>query len=181
MEDLLKNEAETTREHVTREMWHTEQSMKEHFAGTARSHEEALTVQKQHERLLQSLKFPEMYSRQNNIMEPEDVTFERIFWSFDRIASSFPETPLEDEVGSSDDPEEPDTPSSPESSGSLKYDSFDMGEVDRIWQDLVDWLRSDEPLFWIQGKPGSGKSTLVKSITSYKATQRLLDAWNPQS
>lgn len=178
MEDLLKTEAEATREHVTKEVRHTEQSVKEHIAGTVRSHEEVLIVQKQHERLLQSLKFPEMYSRQNNIMEPEDATFQRIFWSFDRTTSSFPETSLQDEVDSSDELEEPSSPGESGFSESSSYDSVDKGDIDRIWQDLVDWLRSDEPLFWIQGKPGSGKSTLVKRVASDKATQRLLDAWN---
>ena len=181
MEDLLKSEAETTREHVTKEVRHTEQSMKEHIAGTTRSHEEALTEQKQHERLLRSLKFPEMYSRQNSIMAPEDATFERIFRSFDRIASSLLEPSQEDEIDSSGDSDESDTSGSSGFSEGLGSDSFNMGEVDAIWQDLGDWLRSDEPLFWIQGKPGSGKSTLVKSLTSHEATQRLLDTWNPHS
>ena len=30
---------------------------------------------------------------------------------------------------------------------------------------FVDWLRSDDRVFWIKGKPGSGKSTLVKYLT----------------
>jgi hypothetical protein len=37
-----------------------------------------------------------------------------------------------------------------------------------IWKDetlgFSEWLDSDEAMFWIQGKPGSGKSTLMKHI-----------------
>jgi len=31
-------------------------------------------------------------------------------------------------------------------------------------QKIIPWLRSSEPIFWVSGKPGSGKSTLMKYI-----------------
>ncbi|KAK7448616.1 hypothetical protein CaCOL14_011739 [Colletotrichum acutatum] len=34
------------------------------------------------------------------------------------------------------------------------------------WSDFKDWLKSDEQLYWITGKAGSGKSTLMKFICS---------------
>ncbi|KAK2040399.1 hypothetical protein LZ31DRAFT_634073 [Colletotrichum somersetense] len=39
------------------------------------------------------------------------------------------------------------------------------------------WLRESSGLFWIKGKPGSGKSTLMKFILSHEQTMRLADRW----
>ncbi|OIW32324.1 hypothetical protein CONLIGDRAFT_266506 [Coniochaeta ligniaria NRRL 30616] len=41
---------------------------------------------------------------------------------------------------------------------------------------FVEWLESpDEPLFWIRGKPGSGKSTLMKFLPQDERTWRNLN------
>lgn len=40
------------------------------------------------------------------------------------------------------------------------------------------WLRSGDGTFWILGKPGAGKSTLMKFITSHKKTVRELRRWS---
>ncbi|KAF2676622.1 hypothetical protein K458DRAFT_410325 [Lentithecium fluviatile CBS 122367] len=37
------------------------------------------------------------------------------------------------------------------------------------WSNLRDWLESDDQLYWITGKAGSGKSTLMKFLCSPKA------------
>ncbi|CAH0047656.1 unnamed protein product [Clonostachys solani] len=47
---------------------------------------------------------------------------------------------------------------------------FDMPE-------FSDWLIHGTGLFWIHGKPGSGKSTLMKYITRSRQTQELLHDW----
>ncbi|KAI0188869.1 hypothetical protein EV127DRAFT_433207 [Xylaria flabelliformis] len=39
------------------------------------------------------------------------------------------------------------------------------------------WLQSGTGLFWINGKPGSGKSTLMKFIYQNRRTHELLDDW----
>ena len=39
---------------------------------------------------------------------------------------------------------------------------------------FVDWLRSDGCVFWIQGKPGSGKSTLMKYLIENERTKELM-------
>jgi hypothetical protein len=39
------------------------------------------------------------------------------------------------------------------------------------------WLRSGEQLYWIRGKPGSGKSTLMKFIHNDARTRELLKDW----
>ncbi|KAI3322500.1 hypothetical protein HD806DRAFT_500240 [Xylariaceae sp. AK1471] len=41
-----------------------------------------------------------------------------------------------------------------------------------------EWLRNDSRIFWISGKPGSGKSTLVKFIAGHHRTAQELSAWS---
>ncbi|KAK1976378.1 hypothetical protein LZ30DRAFT_785620 [Colletotrichum cereale] len=41
--------------------------------------------------------------------------------------------------------------------------------------DLSDWLRESSGLFWITGKPGSGKSTLMKFILGHEQTMLLAE------
>ncbi|KAI1774954.1 hypothetical protein F4818DRAFT_417289 [Hypoxylon cercidicola] len=45
--------------------------------------------------------------------------------------------------------------------------------------EFVGWLRSDKPVFWFNGKPGSGKSTLVKHLSHSSQTLEHLQAWKP--
>lgn len=42
------------------------------------------------------------------------------------------------------------------------------------WTNFVDWLQNDDQLYWITGKAGSGKSTLMKYIYGHPRTMRLL-------
>ncbi|KAF2757342.1 hypothetical protein EJ05DRAFT_386847 [Pseudovirgaria hyperparasitica] len=42
------------------------------------------------------------------------------------------------------------------------------------WYHLPPWLRSNEKIYWIHGKPGSGKSTLMKYIANEPKTASLL-------
>ncbi|RFU27505.1 hypothetical protein B7463_g8821, partial [Scytalidium lignicola] len=40
----------------------------------------------------------------------------------------------------------------------------DSPHNERKWDNFKDWLQSDSQLYWITGKPGSGKSTLMKFV-----------------
>jgi hypothetical protein len=40
-----------------------------------------------------------------------------------------------------------------------------------------DWLRSGSGIYWISGKPGSGKSTLMKLLCSHATTRSFLKEW----
>lgn len=42
---------------------------------------------------------------------------------------------------------------------------------------FVEWLRAQNGHFWIQGKPGSGKSTLMKFIAHHPETHHCLKSW----
>jgi hypothetical protein len=43
------------------------------------------------------------------------------------------------------------------------------------------WLSSGDGIFWIHGKPASGKSTLIKYITQERRLRELLDVWTGSS
>lgn len=47
------------------------------------------------------------------------------------------------------------------------------------WDDLGHWLRSGSRTFWISGKAGSGKSTLMKWLYQNEGTRRMLETWLP--
>lgn len=42
---------------------------------------------------------------------------------------------------------------------------FETGEQEQPWANFREWLESDQLLYWITGKAGSGKSTLMKFIS----------------
>ena len=49
------------------------------------------------------------------------------------------------------------------------------------WHSFVDWLREDGHLYWITGKAGSGKSTLMKFILHDPRTRKHLQVWAKDS
>ncbi|KAH8896909.1 hypothetical protein GQ53DRAFT_838351 [Thozetella sp. PMI_491] len=85
--------------------------------------------------VLQSLSFPGMMTRHDNVKEAHSSTFGWIFR----------------EDGSSD-------------------------ESDRA-PCFADWLRQQDGIYWISGKPGSGKSTLIKFLCDNDKTNELLKEW----
>ena len=52
-------------------------------------------------------------------------------------------------------------------------------EIQRPWDSFTDWLSSDASLYWICGKAGSGKSTLMKFLITDQRTRKYLDEWAP--
>ncbi|KAM7218406.1 hypothetical protein V8F06_006170 [Rhypophila decipiens] len=50
-----------------------------------------------------------------------------------------------------------------------------------LWADYRRWLQSSsDTLYWITGKPGSGKSTMMKFIAGHRETDSHLQKWSPQ-
>lgn len=55
-----------------------------------------------------------------------------------------------------------------------------FGDVSGIkWPSFSNWLKSTDVIYWISGKPGSGKTTLVKYILGHEQTRKDLDVWSP--
>lgn len=49
---------------------------------------------------------------------------------------------------------------------------------DRSWDSLSKWLRGDESLYWVCGKAGSGKSTLMRYLLDNERTMEELQLWS---
>jgi len=47
----------------------------------------------------------------------------------------------------------------------------------RPWSNFVEWLSEDGGIYWINGKAGSGKSTLMKYIWNHWNTLKHLQSW----
>jgi hypothetical protein len=47
----------------------------------------------------------------------------------------------------------------------------------RPWSSFGDWLQTGSGLYWITGKAGSGKSTLMKYVVHHEKTMAILRAW----
>ncbi|OBS25992.1 hypothetical protein FPOA_06522 [Fusarium poae] len=166
IEQLLQDEATTTRQHITNENTRIVNSVNAHITTEAKDRETREAISAQRQRFLGSFRFQEMNERMNAITHPEDACFDKILESFEKMARNKVETPL----GTAE--------STTSSEGSSEGSSE---EVDQLWNSFADWLQSDRQLFWIQGKPGSGKSTLIKYVASKDATQALLKQWNPNT
>jgi Tfp pilus assembly pilus retraction ATPase PilT len=55
--------------------------------------------------------------------------------------------------------------------------SGDAADNTRPWSNFVEWLQHGEGLYWINGKAGSGKSTLMRYIVEGSKTLEHLQKW----
>ncbi|KAM0348526.1 hypothetical protein ACHAP4_010881 [Fusarium culmorum] len=155
IESLVTKEAKTTREEINRNL-----------AGQIKDSETRVITDNQRQRLLKSLKPAEIRKRYHEVLSPSDASFERVFASYERVCLKNPEHKDWEKIkrslshGMRDD---------------MRYG--DVNEIDYTWNSFTLWVQSETPLFWIQGKPGSGKSTLMKFIIENENTARLLNSW----
>lgn len=110
--------------------------IQDHFDDRFESFTRSITDHDEHQRFLESLFFPEINSRQEQIPE---VFRQTCRWIFDTSTG---------ERRGRDEP----------------------------LHNFHDWLEHGEGVYWISGKPGSGKSTLMKFIVNEELTAQLLDA-----
>lgn len=196
----------STKTHITTELVHNDNRMQNHLSKALGDLQVVAEKQTQEEsdsraqeegyrRLLGSLKFPDMEARRNHVSHACPKTFR---WIFDSQDSS-----SDDEYDETEDDEE-DTEDNNERNGNDNddYDDDDYddndddgesnhstGSIDSgisassnsshspTWDSLIKWLQSSEPVYWISGKPASGKSTLMKFIMSHDRTKPLLKQW----
>ena len=112
------------------------QELKEHIDKGFEKQAQAIAANVAHQQLLESLFFPEIVSRQEQISEAYQGTYQ---WIFD--------------------------PPTSERVRNVRSSNFH------------DWLETGDGIYWISGKPGSGKSTLMKFIVREHQTLQLLENW----
>ncbi|KAL8808792.1 MAG: hypothetical protein Q9200_004023 [Gallowayella weberi] len=63
--------------------------------------------------------------------------------------------------------------------GTCKWIFHSEDETPRYqpWADFRNWLEKGTGAYWVSGKPGAGKSTLMKYVYEEKRTRELLDSW----
>lgn len=110
-------------------------------------------------RLLTALQFPEMKFRRNMIesrMGSQGGTYE---WLFQPTEATSPDQGVHDSF----------------------VDASESAELRSSRSAVADWLKGSETVFWISGKPGSGKSSLMSCIYSGLhsdgAGSQLLQQW----
>ena len=105
----------------------------ERISDMLRIHHDMLSEKERSQRLLDSLHFPDIHCRQEQIADAHGETFQ---WIFDASPSAI-----------------------------------------RPWDNFVEWLESGEGTYWINGKLGSGKSTLMSYICQDARTSAALAKW----
>ncbi|KAJ4135261.1 hypothetical protein NW768_004883 [Fusarium equiseti] len=150
LESRVQIEHAETRSNITKEMKDTGGQVTSEIATAS-----------QRTRFLDSLKSYSMNQRYNDITDPEEATYQRIFAAYDKNCEDMSE-PARTEMELL-------------SNGSY-CDSIDEG-LDQ----LASWLQTSDSLFWISGKPGSGKSTFMKTIVNSKTVKVLLKSWDPRA
>ncbi|KAL8940098.1 MAG: hypothetical protein Q9216_003007 [Gyalolechia sp. 2 TL-2023] len=110
--------------------------IKDHFDKKFDSHVRTTGEQYTYDRLRESLYFPEIMSRQEQVPTAFEGTCS---WIFDTSA--------------------------------------DQRSRYRPWSNFRNWLENAKGVYWISGKPGSGKSTLMKYIVNADLTAQLLSDW----
>ena len=116
---VTRKENEETREHISKAFEQQQRQLEEKEC---------------RKRLLDSLWFDEIYSREENIVDAHRETFEWIFDASDHA------------VG--------------------------------LWDNFVRWLEGGQGTYWINGKAGSGKSTLMSFLCQDDRTMESLRSWS---
>ncbi|VUC24091.1 unnamed protein product [Clonostachys rosea] len=164
VEELVRTENDWTREVVVQESEKAQKTVTEHVTKEVKALSLDAELKAQREALLKSLKFPEMNQRYNDLMSSRQASFKRLFASYKALSNP------------KDGPNDPEL----REDTNLKDGGRRKDEIDEAWEGFAKWLCSDSSLFCIRGKPGSGKSTLVKFIVDTKTTKDLLRQWSPE-
>lgn len=180
---LVSSEALRTREVVARQCGKTKEAIRTHVTQTSEKFERKFEHQIQQgsrERrqamLLKSLKYPGMNERTNQVEDAHAGTFGWLFADADDSSLN------SDERSYSISPEQLDDRNahSEDDWYDINTDNeYDQEPPEMAWSSFTDWLQSDLSMYWIMGKPGSGKSTLTKFILSERRTKIALQKWRP--
>lgn len=120
-------------------------------------------------RILESLRFSSMKERLERIPEAYEETFDWVY--HEENDQSFPSSSNVDHASGELDQLSDNVLDSPRTTQRQE-------ENRRPWSNFVQWLRGEETLYWITGKPGSGKSTLMKYLFNDPRTSEHLQLWS---
>lgn len=99
----------------------------------------------------ESLFYPDIFSRQEHVGHIFDGIEDSYGWIFHE-------------------------PRKPEDGGKYRDVNKEQGA---LWDDFGAWLESGQGLYWINGKAGSGKSTLMNYICRHDRKSEYLKEWRP--
>ncbi|KAK9787150.1 putative NACHT domain-containing protein [Seiridium cardinale] len=132
------------------------------------------------EKFIESVRFAEMNQRRNaQTLEHSEGTFEWILESF-KVADV--ESSNEEEADQTNhDIEDESSEYASRASEERNHDSDWKYNVDGTprYQDFSQWLVNEQQLFWISGKAGSGKSTLMRFLVDDGRTSAALNRTRP--
>ncbi|KAF4500743.1 small s [Fusarium agapanthi] len=158
LEIFIAAQHEATKRLIVQEVSKVQRAIKEDF-----------TTKEQRKEFLGSFRYPEMNKRYNEVLDSSEANFNRVFASYEKVTKHDQKFALS-KGGSSKaceyDASHSDFPD---------IDSDELRTIDQSWSNFVNWLRSSDSLFCIQGKPGSGKSTLIKVVIDNENTRRLFE------
>lgn len=132
-----------------------------------------LTTELQRKEFLESFRFPEINKRYNDVLDSSEACFDRVFASYEKVTRSDNISVLSEEDSGHFSSEA--SEGVRRNSDLSDIESDELKGIDRSWSSFIQWLRSSDPLFFVRGKPGSGKSTLMKFVVDNKNTRRLLE------
>ncbi|KAF4958312.1 hypothetical protein FGADI_2478 [Fusarium gaditjirri] len=174
LQRFIEAKQEATNKLIVQECAKVQQLIKGHFT-TERT-------EAQRNEFLQSFRYPEMRQRYNDVLDSSEASFDRVFASYKRLTANDNDSGISEEERSHSI-----TDTRDEVEADLQLtDGFD-GEregyesIDLVWSNFIKCLGSSDSLFCIRGKPGSGKSTLIKFIVDNPNTQLLLHQSNPEA
>ncbi|RMJ05304.1 hypothetical protein CDV36_014041, partial [Fusarium kuroshium] len=174
----------STKTHITTELLRNDNRMQNHVSTVFNNVEETFekhakkescsrSQEEAYRRLLASLKFPEMEARRNHVSHACPKTFRWILDSQDSSSDASYDEAEDDWEYNNDDDQGGDTTGSIDSDMPMPPYPSDPP----TWDSLAEWLQSSQPVYWISGKPASGKSTLMKFILGHNRTELLLKQW----
>ncbi|KAL9567378.1 hypothetical protein ACKAV7_008453 [Fusarium commune] len=180
MNDRLGEEHATNRSAIEEQVASAENTIRRSISQSVdqlrqelREREQDKAFEKQYEHLLSSLRFPEMNSRKNHISSNYPGTFD---WVFNRHGARNSNHASASKLDQSDNDSQPfeDTESRDMDICPCPDDTGTTGEPD--FDCFPGWLESDSNLFWISGKPASGKSSLMKFLAFNYSTVKHLNS-----
>jgi len=125
-------------------------------------------------RVLKQLYFTSLYQREDNMDAAGVRTFE---WILGHASHDVEDQTPKHSVEHSDDDTEDRTPQHPIEGSDDKMREYIAKKRETAAARFLDWLRNENGVFHISGKPGSGKSTMMKIILNDTRTKQALEQW----